>query len=102
MANILTAAEAANTLRTDASDPAMLDLLAGVDAYICNATGRDWAADNPVQPTAKAAARMLLVMWYENPAMLASGLGALPFGLSAALVQLEALALELAELEEAE
>lgn len=94
MANILTATEAANILRCAETDPAMLDLLPQVDAYIQNATGRDWAADDPVPPEAKSAARMLLVRWHEDPGSMAAG-ASLGFGLTAALVQLEALALQL-------
>jgi hypothetical protein len=69
----------------------MLDLLPLVDAYLENASGRDWTADTPVQSSAKHAARMLLVRLHEDPGNLA----AQPFGLglAAALVQLEALAL---------
>ncbi len=99
MANILTPSEAANVLRTEVTDALLLDLLPQVDAYIREATGRDWAADTPIHPEAKSAARMLLVMWYENPAMLGSGISSLSHGLSAALTQLEAKALELAEAE---
>lgn len=101
MANILLPAEAATVLRTEATDQNMLDLLPQVDAYIANATGRNWESDDSIRPEAKAAARMLLVMWFENPAMLGNG-SVLSFGLTAALVQLEALALELAEAEAAE
>lgn len=93
MANILTPAEAATVLRTATTDAAMLALLSLVDSYIKQATGHDWAADNPVRPEAKSAAQMLITMWYENPAMTASGLSSLTFGLQAALVQLEAIAL---------
>lgn len=93
MANILTAYEAAKTLRCATDDPAMLDLLPQVDAYIKRATGHDWAADANIAPEAKSAARMLLVLWYENPGMTASGVATLNHGLTAALVQLEALAL---------
>jgi hypothetical protein len=93
VANILTAAEAATVLRTVDTDQNMLDLLPQVDAYIQNATGRDWTQDNPIRPEVKSAARMLLTMWYENPAMLASGISSLSHGLAAALVQLEALGL---------
>ena len=100
MTNILTSAEAANALRTTTTDPAMLDLLPQVDAYINNATGRDWTADQPIRPEAKSAARMLLVMWHEAPGMIGQGITSLPFGLAAALCQLESVALELAELEE--
>lgn len=96
MANILTAAEAANVLRVDESDPTMLDMLPAVDRAIQQATGRDWAADDPVEPMAKAAARMLLTQWYENPAMIAQGYTSLGFGLTAMLGQLEAQALFLA------
>lgn len=93
MANILTAAEAAIVLRTSDTDAAMLQLLPQVDSYLSNATGHDWAADAAVRPEAKAAAQMLLVMWYENPAMTASGISSLSFGLRAALMQLKTIAL---------
>lgn len=94
MTNILTATEAANVLRVDPNDSVMLDLLAGVDAYIEQATGRDWAVDSTIYPEAKSAARMLLVMWYENPAMVGD-VSSLSFGLRAVLTQLEALAMKL-------
>lgn len=94
MANILTIEEAANVLRTTETDETMLDLLPLVDGYIEQATGRDWAADTTIYPQAKAAARMLLVRWHEDPGGMAAG-SALGFGLGAALTQLEALALEL-------
>lgn len=88
---ILTAAEAAHVLRTVDTDPAMLDLLPLVDAYIKRATGHNWAADTTIAPEAKAAARILLTLWFENPGQMANGQGALPQGLTAALTQLEAL-----------
>lgn len=91
MTNILTAAEAANALRCDVTDPAMLDLLAQVDGYILTATGHDWSGDNPISPVAKNAARMLLVMWHEDPGMMAQKNAPLSFGLTAALVQLESM-----------
>jgi hypothetical protein len=90
VANILTPQEAANALRCDAADPEMVDLLPQVDSFIILATGHDWTTDSPIEPVAKSAARMLLVMWHENPAMLASGLISMGFGLTAALTQLEA------------
>lgn len=92
--NILTATEAANVLRTTDDDPVMLMLLPAIDAYIEQATGRDWAADTTVRQEAKNAARMLLVRWYEDPGGMAAG-EVLSAGLRAALTQLEALALEL-------
>jgi len=99
VANVLTAAEAATVLRTLTTDQNMLDLLPLVDSYIKLATGRDWAADSPIRPEAKSAARILLVQWYENPGMLAQGMSVLSAGLTSCLTQLEALALELAEAE---
>jgi hypothetical protein len=94
MTYILSETEAATVLRTTETDPNMLDLLPLVDAYIQRATGRDWAGDNEIRPEAKAAARMLLVRWHEDPGGMAAG-GSLGFGLSAALAQLEAVALDL-------
>ena len=93
MTNILTAAEASNVLRCSASDALMLSLLPSVDEYIANATGHNWANDSTINETAKAAARILITQWYENPAMLANGMTALSAGLVACLAQLEALAL---------
>lgn len=95
MANILTAAEAAIVLRCETSDPDMLALLPLVDAYVKNATGRDWTQDSTIYPEAKSAARMLLVQWHENPGMVGGGQVPLHFGLTSALVQLEAIALSL-------
>lgn len=92
MANILTAPEAAAVLRCEETDQVMLDLLSQIDEYIENATGRDWSGDDPVWPTAKAAARMLVVLWHEDPGVLAANVGSLGFGLRATLTQLEALA----------
>jgi len=92
---ILTSDEAAAVLRCGNDDPSMLGLLPLVDDYIKDATGRDWTQDNPVYPKAKAAARILLTQWYENPGMLSNGMTSLPAGLAAVLTQLEAKALEL-------
>jgi len=97
VANILTASEAAIVLKTTSTDAAMVQLLPLVDSYLKQATGHDWAADTSIRSEAKAAAQMLLVQWYENPAMTASGLTSLNFGLQAVLVQLEALALSYRE-----
>jgi len=94
-ANILTSSEAAAVLRCATDDALMLDLLPAIDGYVEQATGRDWAADSTIEPLAKAAARMLLVMWHENPAMISSGMNSLGFGLAAVLTQLEAKALTL-------
>jgi hypothetical protein len=93
MTNILTAAEAANYLRTETTDATMLMLLPAVDGFIQRATGRDWTADTTINPVAKAAAGMLLVQWHENPAQMGSE-DALSFGLTNVLAQLEAEALK--------
>jgi hypothetical protein len=93
MANILTAAEAANFVRTDTSDAVMLMLLPQVDAFIKKATGHDWAADSTIHGIAKAAAGMLLVQWYDNPSQLGPDMP-LAFGLTNTLSQLEAEALK--------
>lgn len=92
MANILSSSEAATVLRCETTDADMLALLPLIDAYIKNASGRDWAADSTINPSAKAAARILLVQWHEDPGRLASGQVAMTAGLCACLVQLEALA----------
>lgn len=94
MPNILTASEAASVLRVEDTDERMLDLLPLVDGYLKQATGYDWTLDTSIEPTAKSAARMLLVLWHENPAMIASDVSSLNFGLQAVLTQLEALAMK--------
>lgn len=97
MANILSASEAATVLRCETTDADMLALLSLVDVYVKNATGHDWTTDSPIRSEAKAAARMLLVLWHENPGMISSGMTTLGFGLSAVLVQLEAIAMRYKE-----
>ena len=62
MANILTADEAARVVSVDVTDLKLADVLPQVDAYIQQATGRDWTQDGPVNPTAKAAARLQLAL----------------------------------------
>ena len=99
--NILTVEEAANVLRCAEDDPNMLDLLPLVDAYLKQATGRDWAADLVIYSEAKSAARMLLVKWHENPGQINQAADGLGFGLAASMIQLKAYALELAEEESA-
>lgn len=63
MAHILTEEEAVGALRlTDQSDvPTLEMLLNAVDDGIEIETGRDWAADDPINPTAKLAAMLLLI-----------------------------------------
>ena len=97
--SILTPTEAATVLRCETDDQNMLDLLDQVDAYIENATGWLWSQDAVINTTAKSAARMLLVQWYENPGQLGSE-SVLSFGLNAVLLQLKAEAVRLKELSE--
>lgn len=97
MTNILTASEGAVVLRCSSTDTAMLAMLPGIDAFIKNATGRDWAKESQIPEEAKSAARMLLVLWHENPGMVGGDTGSSNFGLTACLIQLSALAMNIAE-----
>lgn len=90
---ILTPSEAANFVRTTETDQVMLMLLPQIDVFAQRATGRDWSADAVINPSAKTAAGMLLVLWYDNPAQVGSD-GVLPYGLTNVLSQLEAEALK--------
>lgn len=90
MSNVLTAAQAANFLRTDTTDAVMLQYLPLVDQYLLSATGRDWTVDTTKHPTAITAAGMLLIHWYDNPTLV----GQTPAALTNLLVQLEAEALK--------
>ena len=99
MGSILTTFEAANVLRCEENDPTMLDLLEQVSAFIENATGWKWSEDGVISASAKSAARMLLVQWFENPAQTGANETPLTFGLNAVLLQLKAEAVRLKELE---
>jgi hypothetical protein len=100
MANILTAQEASIVLRCEIDDPAMLESLPLVDAHLKQATGRDWsvAIEGSIEPVAKSAARMLLVIWHENPGMFGTETPISQFGLPAIITQLKARDAELKEL----
>jgi hypothetical protein len=87
---ILTPIEAANCLRCEPDDQVMLQMLPMLDVYLENATGHDWASDATISDTAKAAAGMLLIAWYDHPEMVGSS----PTSLVGLLVQLEAEALK--------
>ena len=80
-------------MRLASTDAVITLLLPQIDAYIRNATGRDWSQDDPISQDAKAAARLLLVKWYEDPGDLTSSANALGWGLRSMLVQLEAKAM---------
>lgn len=93
MANLLTAGEAAAVLRVESTDAEMLNLLPLVGDYIKDATGFDWGSLETIPEKAKAAARMLLVMWFEDPGQAGGFAGMPPFGLVSVLAQLEAMGL---------
>lgn len=88
MTNILTASEGSQFVRTETTDAIMLALLPMVDEYLFNATGHDWTTDSTISPTAKLAAGMLLVSWYDNPSQVGMSVSAAP------MAQLEAEALK--------
>ena len=90
MTNVLTAAQAANFLRTQTTDTVMLQLLPLVDEYLKNATGHDWTSDQEIHNSAIIAAGMLLVYWYDNP----GAVGSTPNTIAGTLLQLEAEALK--------
>ena len=89
MTNILTVDEAARVVSVDVTDLKLADVLPQVDAYIQQATGRDWTQDDPINPTAKAAARLQLALTYDLMAMLPSQIASLRAGLVCSLAQLE-------------
>jgi hypothetical protein len=66
--HVLTEAEALGVLRMTSTDecPTLEMLLAGVDDALKTETGRDWTADDPVDPTSKIAAMLLLVSLYDG------------------------------------
>jgi hypothetical protein len=91
MTTILTEAEAQQTLRltVGVSDPILNIVLPAVDEYLKTATGHDWTADATINPLAKAAAIMLTVQWYENPAMIGS-IDDMRYGITNVIAQLRA------------
>lgn len=66
--HILTSDEAMNALRiTSAEDCPNLEMLQNsVDDDIQKSTGHDWTADEPIDPTAKTAAMMMLICLREG------------------------------------
>jgi len=91
VANVLSEAEAQQALRLPVgeSDPILSLVLPAVDQYLQTATGHDWTTDSPVNPLAKAAAVMLTVQWYENPAMIGT-VDAMQYGITNVIAQLRA------------
>lgn len=71
MAGILTPTEVAEVLKYDSPEECQdaVDMVPAVAEYLKTATGHDWESDDPIDPVAKMAARMLLVRWYEVPGM---------------------------------
>jgi hypothetical protein len=95
---LLTVAEAKVVLRLETEDdaPDLEVILPAVEDYLKTATGHDWAADTEIDPSAKNAARMLVVQWYENPAMIGT-VSEMAFGLNNVIGQLQVKALRKAE-----
>jgi len=92
VANILTAEEAARVVAVDPADEKLADVLPQIDAYIKQATGRDWTQDTAIRPEAKAAARLQLALVYDLMAMQPSQIASLRAGLVSSLAQLETIA----------
>ena len=65
-------------------------ILPQVDAYVNGATGHDWTADETVNPEAKAAARIYLVLLYDLMSMQQNQTDALNRALASSLARLEA------------
>lgn len=93
MANILTAEEAARVVVTDPTDERLLDVLPQVDSYVNGASGHDWAKDSPINPEAKAAARLQLALTYDLMSMNQCQIDALQRALISSLSRLEAMAI---------
>ena len=91
MAHILTQEEAFSALRISSMDecPNLGLLMSAVDDGIKTETGKDWAADMTIDPTAKLAASLLLICLKEGTD--------LPKSYGYKIVQLEAKALEAAQ-----
>lgn len=87
---LITLDEAKGLLRIDGTDndPILNTILSAVDQYILNATGKDFTGD----PVAKMAATMLLVAWFENPAMIGQ-YDEMHYGATNLITQLQAKAL---------
>lgn len=69
MANILTAAEAADVVSASPTDNRLLMVMSQVDATIQGATGHDWTQDNPINSIAKRAAMCRLAVDYDLGSM---------------------------------
>ena len=92
MPNILIAEEAARAVAVDPTDEKLLDILPQVDTFVNGTTGHDWTADEPINPEAKAAARIYLVLLYDLMSMQQNQIDALNRALASSLARLEALA----------
>jgi len=70
MPNILTQQEAINSIRiVQSSDcPELQTLMDAADDTIKSATGHDWSADETIDPSAKMAARLLIIhLFFGSP-----------------------------------
>lgn len=97
MANILTLDEASRVVKVDPIEEELelADILPQVDAIIQEATGWDWANDNPINPVAKHAARCRLAIDYDLGAMNPSQSATLERAYTSAIIKLEALVIGL-------
>lgn len=91
--HVLNVTEASTVLRCATTDPDMLALLPIVDAYLYRATGRKWELETTIPFEAKAAARILITQWHENPGMIGNDSESLNLGFKACLSHLSLLAL---------
>lgn len=97
MAVILSPEEVADALRYETPDecPDAVALVPAIAETLKESTGYNWESDEQVDETAKQAARMLLVQWFENPGMLAERRTVnLSYGLTFLITQLQVKALK--------
>ena len=92
---ILTPEESADVLGYDNPEEMPGDvekiLLPGIAGFLKNATGKDWGAEEEIDPDAKMAARVLLRRWFDNPGMVGE---TTDIGLMSLIGQLHAKALQ--------
>lgn len=92
---ILTLQEAADMLGYGSPEDSPIGkiniILPAVDDFIKSGTGKDWAADSIIDPTAKLLASALFTKWFDDPGMIGK---ANDIGTLALIGQLHAKALQ--------
>ena len=72
--SILSANEAASTLKYNSPDEMPGSVVSiyipAIDDFIKSSTGKDWAAEDTIDPTAKMVASILLVRWFDDPSQI--------------------------------